>query len=280
MGSTQQSYLIVGAGVFGASTALYLRQSDPSAIVTLLDQTSFPNPSVASHDLNKIIRAEYDDIFYMKLALEAQRLWRSDPIYKPYYRESGMLFAEDMGMCRKCVENYKALGEESVAEMITPEEARARFSEFKDAEWTDVKESYYNPRSGWGEAEPALRSVIQAAVDHGVIYIAATVLTLSINQIGTCTGVQTEDGRDLTADHIILCTGPRTAKLLADSAPNNKELQVDGRMVAAAAAVSCTVRVAPKQMDRFRHVPVFANLMDHTHGSSSHVLQFKTLILI
>jgi len=66
MGSTQQSYLIVGAGVFGASTALYLRQSDPSAIVTLLDQTSFPNPSAASHDLNKIIRADYDDIFYMK----------------------------------------------------------------------------------------------------------------------------------------------------------------------------------------------------------------------
>jgi sarcosine oxidase/L-pipecolate oxidase len=173
-------YLIVGAGS-RASTALYLRQSDPSAIVTLLDQTSFPNPSAASHDLNKIIRADYDDIFYMKLALEAQRLWRSDPIYKPYYRESGMLFAEDMGMCRKCVENYKALGEESVAEMITPEEARARFSEFKDAEWTDVKE--LQPTEWVGEAEPALRSVIQAAVDHGVIYIAATVLTLSINQI-------------------------------------------------------------------------------------------------
>ncbi|KAI9774044.1 MAG: hypothetical protein M1839_001929 [Geoglossum umbratile] len=268
MSSGHQSYLIVGAGAFGASTALHLRQSNPSASVTLLDRTPFPCPAAAAHDLNKIIRADYDDIFYMKLALEALEHWRNDPIYKPYYHESGALFAEDTGMGRKCIENYKTLGGEFAAEIITPEDARACFDGiFRDANWTDVKEAYYNPQSGWGEAERALRRVIEAAVDQGVIYTVATVSTISINQKGTCTGIRTEDGRELSADHTILCTGARTAKLLADSAPDREELQVGGRMVAAAAVMGA-VRLTPKQIDKFRNVPVFFNCMDHTHGET------------
>ena len=93
---TAPSYLIVGAGIFGAATALHLKRSHPDAAVTLLDRTAFPNPSSASFDLNKIVRSDYHDIFYMKLALEAQELWRNDSLYKPYYHETGMLFAENV----------------------------------------------------------------------------------------------------------------------------------------------------------------------------------------
>jgi sarcosine oxidase / L-pipecolate oxidase len=265
MGSTTQSYLIVGAGVFGASTALHLRRLDPSATVTLLDRTSFPNPSAASHDVNKIIRADYDDIFYMKLALEAQKLWRDDPIYSPYYHETGMLFAEDMGMGRKAFEHYKTLGGNVPVEMLTPEEARERFPWFKDANWTDVKENFYNPTSGWGEADHALRRLVQAAVDEGAIFVTGTVSKILIDQSGTCTGVLKDDGEELTADHILLCTGPYTAKLLADSAPNKKELQVDGRMVAAA-AVQMTAKVDDDHLAKYRQAPVHFNGMYHTHG--------------
>ena len=70
----QPSFLLIGAGCFGASTALYLKRSNPSAHVTLLDRTPFPCPTAAAHDINKIIRAEYEDLSYMKLALEAQAL--------------------------------------------------------------------------------------------------------------------------------------------------------------------------------------------------------------
>jgi sarcosine oxidase / L-pipecolate oxidase len=268
MGSMPSSYIIIGAGIFGASTALHLKKADPPARILLIDRAPFPNPAAASHDLNKIIRADYEDVLYMKLALEAQHSWRGEMLYKPYYHETGILFAEDMGMSRKCVSNYKALGEEAVAKIITPEEAKARFPGFKDAAWTDVKECYYNPRSGWGEAEPALRGVIQAAIDRGVRYVQATVSRLSMDGKGACTGIQTVDGRELTADHILLCTGPHTAKLIADSAPEDKELQVGGRMVAAA-AVSCAAKVAPEHRERFRRLPVFANLMGHTHGLSA-----------
>jgi sarcosine oxidase/L-pipecolate oxidase len=108
---SNESYLIVGAGCFGASTALHLKQALPTSAVTLLDRSPFPNPSAAGHDLNKIIRADYQDIFYMRLALEAQKLWRSDPIYKEYYHESGMLYAEDNGMARANLDNLNVVGE-------------------------------------------------------------------------------------------------------------------------------------------------------------------------
>ena len=37
MAVENETYLIIGAGVFGASTALHLRRAKPSAAVTLLD---------------------------------------------------------------------------------------------------------------------------------------------------------------------------------------------------------------------------------------------------
>jgi sarcosine oxidase / L-pipecolate oxidase len=244
MGSVRETYLIVGAGLFGASTALHLIRSSPSAIVILLDRTPFPCPSAASHDLNKIIRAGYDDIFYVKLALEALKLWRSDPIYQPYYHESGMLFSEYWGMGRAAFEHYNTIGDNFNAEMTTPEAAKARFPMFRGANWDDVRENFFDARAGWADAAPCLRNLIQAALEEGVAYIAEPVSTISIVQ-GTCTGVRLENGHELKADHV---------------------LQVNGRLVAAA-AVTCAARLAPEQMEKFKDMPVFFNGMDHTHGN-------------
>lgn len=266
MGPVQETYLIVGAGVFGASTALYLSQKQPFARVTLIDRTPFPNPSAAGHDLNKIVRADYPDLLYMKLALEAQEQWRRDPVYAPYYHESGMLFAEDFGMGRAALKNYESLGDEYEAVMLDPGVARKRFEGiFEDAEWTGVKQNFYNPRSGWAEAEAALRSAIQSAVDNGVEYIANAVTKLILNESGACIGVETASGRRYSADYIVLCTGAQTASLIADSAPDNQALQVNGRMVAAG-AVTCCARLPLERRERFRNVPVMFNGLDHTHG--------------
>jgi sarcosine oxidase/L-pipecolate oxidase len=266
MSPENESYLIIGAGVFGASTALHLRRAKPSATITLLDRTPFPNPSAASHDVNKIVRADYDDIFYMKLALDAVEHWRTDPIFKDYYHETGMAFAENIGMGRGAIENYKTLGADVKAEIITLEDARGRFGGiFKEANWEGAKECFWNPGSGWGEGEGALRSIIQAAVAAGAIYHEATVATLLIDPSGICTGVKTVDGEILSADHVVLCTGALTTKLLADTAPYNKDLQVGGRLIAAAAC-SGTASFAPEMMDKLKAGPVFFNGLDHTHG--------------
>jgi len=66
--SKESSILIVGAGVFGLSTALHLAQ-DGYTNITVLDRENVPSLYSAGNDLNKIVRAEYEDSFYTELAL-------------------------------------------------------------------------------------------------------------------------------------------------------------------------------------------------------------------
>jgi sarcosine oxidase / L-pipecolate oxidase len=110
----------------------------------------------------------------MKLVLEAQGLWRTDPILKPYYHETGILFAGASGPSETIIENYNALTGSSPARIIDPKEAKAGFDGiYQDAPWDKlgVTSCTWNPTTGWGEAENVLRSVIQAAVNLGVNYV-------------------------------------------------------------------------------------------------------------
>ena len=66
--SKDSSILIIGAGVFGLSTALHLAQ-DGFTKITVLDREPVPSPYSAGNDFNKIVRAEYEDPFYTELAL-------------------------------------------------------------------------------------------------------------------------------------------------------------------------------------------------------------------
>lgn len=109
MAPAQLSYLIVGAGIFGASTALHLKAAESEAQVTLLDRTPYPCPYGASFDLNKIIRDYYTDKFYMKLANEAQQQWRNGDEWKSFYYETGLFVADDSGLGRKMIQNYEDL---------------------------------------------------------------------------------------------------------------------------------------------------------------------------
>ncbi len=140
--------------------------------------------------------------------------------------------------------------------MIEPEEAKSRLGGiFRDADWTDVSKCTWSPQAGWADAEQALRSVIQAAVNLGVEYITATVSMVTFNDFGDCVGVLTGDGEYLQADRTILCTGAYTAQLLADSAPHRNELQVNGRMVAAAACMGL-YKMPEDQVSKFANAPV------------------------
>lgn len=251
-----KSYLLVGAGCFGASTALHLKRAYPASKVTIIDRSPFPCPTAAANDLNKIVRAEYEDPLYLKLALEALKIWNCDPIFKPWFHRAGVVFASDDVRGEAVSENYKSLIGYSPTVMLDPEEMTSQFGGiFRDADWTGVSKCTWSPQSGWAEAEQALQSVVQAAIDLGVKYITATVSVVSFDKQGDCLGVQTRTGERFVADHTVLCTGAYTAQLLADSAPQRKEIQVDGRMVAASACMGL-FKVPKDQVSKFKEAPV------------------------
>lgn len=126
--------LIVGGGVFGLSTALSLARGDyrskPEKILVIgapdsmhnasLNSRSvrFTHPSIApstdrsadppeedaaSSDINKIIRPDYSDAVYAALAQQAVDQWTDNPIWKPYFHQSGSKSAYMMeSLFEKC----------------------------------------------------------------------------------------------------------------------------------------------------------------------------------
>jgi sarcosine oxidase / L-pipecolate oxidase len=60
---------IVGAGAWGLSTALHLTNAGYTNITIFEQASTIPSRYSGAYDLNKIVRAEYEDEFYTNLAL-------------------------------------------------------------------------------------------------------------------------------------------------------------------------------------------------------------------
>ena len=257
------SYIIVGSGVFGASTALHLIRKYPDAQVTLVDRNAFTAPTrvAASWDWNKVVRADYADYEYTRLAWESRALWKEDPLFRPYYHESGIFWISATGFAQTVLDNFGRLGVNGGLYSRPVEEARKLHGGlFDDADYSGIKEVLINENSGWAEAKEALQNVIEAAVKLGVKYVEAEVATLKFENgtEGACKGVVTRAGDVLEADRVILCTGAYTARLLADSAPERASLQVGDRFIAA----GVTEAIAPlsdEQLEKFKDMPVAIN---------------------
>lgn len=61
--------IIVGGGAWGLSTALHMTDAGYTNITVYERAEQIPSPYSAAWDINKIVRAEYEDPFYTKLAL-------------------------------------------------------------------------------------------------------------------------------------------------------------------------------------------------------------------
>ena len=269
MSNTNSLFLIVGAGVFGASTALHLIRKYPSAAVTLIDRI-VPCQAGASWDWSKVVRADYTNVLYMKMALEAMELWKSEPMYNQFYHESGLVWIDNHGFPRRVIDNHKHLKTGEKVRMATPEEVRKLYGGiFEDAKFDGMPEILINESSGWVEASKALEMVIDAARSAGVKLVETDIASLEFDGEGSCVGVRSTSGQTFSAGNVILATGAGTAKLIADSAPNREDLQV-GERFTAAAIFTGTVKVDPERAEVFRTAPVFLHAFGQAQGTCSH----------
>ncbi|KAK0624581.1 hypothetical protein B0T17DRAFT_530503 [Bombardia bombarda] len=144
------SYLIIGAGSFGASTALALKKAEPDAHITVIDRTPFPCPYAAAHDVNKICRGDYGDLMYMKLAIRSMESWTADPLYSRHFHNSGMLYAYDDAYLRTIIANWEAIYGEGNApsHLLDLTDAKQRFGGiFENADWSAAERSLWSPQA-------------------------------------------------------------------------------------------------------------------------------------
>ena len=256
----KQSYLIVGAGVFGVSTAYHIKKKYPDASVTLIDRDSYEADSrvAASWDWNKVIRADYDDIVYCQLGLEAQDVFESDPLFKPYFHKTGIYWICRSDYAQDVINNYKKLGRDSDLSAVSVEEAKKMHNGlFDEADYTGAKEVLVNKSSGWAEAGNVLTAITRECVKMGVKWVTAEVSTLQFEESGRCYGLKTTAGDVLVAEHVILSTGAFTPKLLEQSALSSgfSGLRAGPRIVAGGITTGM-VRLDEKQRKEFANMPV------------------------
>ncbi|KAF6803798.1 fructosyl-amino acid oxidase [Colletotrichum sojae] len=237
------SILIIGSGVFGLTTAheLALRPRYAPTKITILDRSPVPGPSedAASVDSSRIIRSDYADPAYARLAAEAQTEWRktqnpSDLGGEGRYRQSGLALVADpapshpsphapqvkpskkssLEYVRESYDNVVSLagkGGHLIKELPTP----AAIKEHLGTPIAPGTWGYHNPFAGWADAGESMKYLARRVEAlNRVTFVSGTATRLNYASNSVVTGATLEDGRVLSADLVIVAAGAWTGKLV------------------------------------------------------------------
>lgn len=266
--------LIVGAGEFGLATALALLQRPrfSKSHITIVDAaTQLPNPSGSSVDASRIIRADYGNYMYARMAAKAQVHWRdtSDEGWggQGRYYEPGFLLTADSdetaGYVKQSLSNVTQIVEESTREVggmlksIDVLEGPAQIKKASGHEGVSGTWGYVNWNSGWADAEKcvafALKNLRARGGDRVSVRSGCKVhqLLAAADAAGKsrCTGVLLENGEELKADLTVLAAGAWTPSLI----------DLQGRCVATAQVLTYT-DITEEEQKSLQDNPTVMNL--------------------
>ena len=225
-----EDFLILGAGIFGTSTAYYLSKRHPQSSITIVDRHPFPVPDAgtvdaglgASYDVNKIVRADYSVPFYMDLAYEAIDTWASWDLIRKYYHRSGWiaLGEKKSDLVERIRKNFRTSGREDVTRDLSLDEAKQRWNGvLKDMNTDEIGKAYFNPGAGWAEADKAIAAILEDTINNSnghVKYQQGEIAEIALNENGKgIKGVRLSDGPTIKADKTILATGAWTSKIMS-----------------------------------------------------------------
>ncbi|PLB53013.1 fructosyl amino acid oxidasesarcosine oxidase [Aspergillus steynii IBT 23096] len=250
--------LIVGGGVFGLSTALALSRRHPASQVTLLEASpTIPNPEGSSVDSSRIVRADYSNPAYVKLAATAIESWRNTEWGREdRYTQNGLLLVYPDGNAQgkeytiKSYHNVKEL-EGNLVEFLPAKKDVLRAAPAY-GESLNVAGGYVNWGSGWSDAEATVRYAKKKLDEAGKVnFQTGNVQSLQYADSATpnkVTGVTLADGTSITADLVILATGAWTSKLV----------DLRGRAVATGQAIAY-MRISDEEQKLLENMPTILN---------------------
>jgi sarcosine oxidase / L-pipecolate oxidase len=252
--------LIVGAGIFGTSTAyhLSLTHSDPSRI-TVLDRAPVPSPQAASTDINKIVRADYGVLFFMQLAYEALEQWKSVPWLKEHFHQTGWvaLDEKDSDLSTRIRSSFKISGQPDTSADISLGEVKESWGGVLSGINTEgFDKAYTNSTAGWADASSSVDAMMQEAIKNGVQYEVGEVKDLEATDGRV--SIKTVDGQTHTAKQIVLATGAWTPWLMAglESALGISAEQSIDRQLQAAGVCVAAFKLTDAEVKHYSQMPV------------------------
>jgi sarcosine oxidase len=215
-------FLIIGAGIFGLTTAIELRKK--SYTVAILNPDSIPHPLAASTDISKIIRMEYgSDVEYMDMAIESMEHWRlwNEMLGEKIYHETGFLLATLTSMD----EDFQSFDSASYFNLLkkgfTPkrlnhEAIGKRIPAFQASNFSD---GFYHTKGGFAESGRVIELLLKHARGIGVEIHENQTAEILCPRNGKVETVTTREGARFSAGQVVVCAGNFTSYLVPDLQP-------------------------------------------------------------
>ncbi|EXM19381.1 hypothetical protein RAB80_015790 [Fusarium oxysporum f. sp. vasinfectum] len=227
--SKSEPILIVGGGAFGLSTVVHLLRAGYKDITVLDKDEEIPSRWSAANDLNKIVRAEYEDPLYQDLTVKAIEAWQT-PLFAPHFHQVGFLHCVSGKAPKEALDTlnrFRAAAERDprMRSHLSPLDSQKDIS---DAVW-QYKDSafpgwngYFNKFDGYAHSGNALRSIFLATRAQGVKYIlgaAGAVSEIIYEKTSSgrkAKGVKTTGGLFYPSNLVIVSVGAAGAKLVPE----------------------------------------------------------------
>jgi sarcosine oxidase len=197
-------FAVVGAGVFGAWTAHFLRQSGAS--VVLLDAYGPANSRASSGGETRVIRMGYGpDELYTRWAMRSLPLWRelAARTGREIFRQTGVLWLSDdadayLNSLCSVLAQAGIDREELKAEDIAQRWPQLRFH--------DVTRGVLEPNSGLLLARESVQALVKELTANGVDYIQSSINAPSGGS--NLKTIHSSAGESISAGTFIFCCGP------------------------------------------------------------------------
>ncbi|KAJ5092976.1 hypothetical protein N7456_008837 [Penicillium angulare] len=257
---TSERIVIVGAGVFGLGAALELKQQGYTS-VTVLDRSMPPVPDGSSNDISRIIRFDYGDPVYARIAKEAFDLWQTPEFSDAFYQAPCLWVCQD-GTPERPVQprarEYSEKTKRVLTEMGQPWHAvesvaktKRLFPKLNGKLATSGFDGFYNNTAGWADAGKAISRLASRCAAAGVSFItgpSGQVEEFEKSQDGTIKAVRTLNGNRVEGDKFIVATGAWTSSLI----PTWNSMLAAGQVVG-------YLKLTPEEVAELKDMPIYFN---------------------
>ncbi len=177
--------LVVGAGIFGVTTALEMRARGYH--VAVLDPGPLPHPLAASTDISKVVRMEYGaDETYMEMVEQAYKGWLpwNKELSETLFHDVGVLILTSKPMTPGMheYESYRLLLKRGhTPQRLTGDAISPRFPGRKPGTYVD---GFFHAQGGYAESGRVVDALVRLVLPLAVVDNSAFsphCLTISLN---------------------------------------------------------------------------------------------------
>ena len=210
-------FIVVGAGIFGLSTAYSLNKRGYS--VCILSDGIIPSPQASSYDMSKIIRLEYgSDLEYLEMAERSLRQWRewNSLLASKTFHETGFLL-----LCKSPIDdplqNFES-GSSSLLESKGYQTQKIDSSIIADSYpafcSSTFVDGFYNPIGGFVESARVIELLSRYLQQKGVVIHDKSKVVSMESSTNRVNALLLDNNQSFHAGSFIYCTGCYTPQLL------------------------------------------------------------------